>query len=379
MKRPSFRRSAFRGFTLIELLVVIAIIAVLIALLLPAVQSAREAARRAQCINNMKQIGLAVHNYESANGSFPPGVILNQDANYSWTCSWTNYGYSFFALVLGQMEQQTIYNAINFSWPAGGHAAQGMPCTIQDCGAVNNTALVSRINSYVCPSDFQQTPYAKTQSTNGYSQSSYAGSAGTFDIWHWYCGCPPGVGGLSCQGSVQIAGDGVFYGNVPVKIQGITDGTSNTMMVGEFSRYINDPDQIFNEWTRCLWFGSSAANSTRPEGTASTVPRMNAPFYFGDNGGSGSNPGYMASLNPTGETNGWAWLQNGFDCRVLGQFGFRSQHPGGANFLFCDGSVKFLKQTIDMGNPNYAPPINIGVYRQLSTRKGGEVVSSDTY
>ena len=120
------------------------------------------------------------------------------------------------------MEQQTIYNAINFSFPAGGHAAQGWPCTLMDCGAVNNTAMITRIIAYICPDDSDQIPYPPTTSTNGYSQSSYAGSAGTFDIWHWTCGCPPGVGGLSCQGSSQIAGDGVFYGNVAVRLQMIT-------------------------------------------------------------------------------------------------------------------------------------------------------------
>ncbi len=373
MKSPSLRRSALRGFTLIELLVVIAIIAVLIALLLPAVQSAREAARRASCVNNMKQIGLAIHNYESANGSFPIGLLLNEDAYFPNLCnipavsSYAAFGYSFFALILPNMEQNPIYTSINFLIPPGGHSFLGM-----DAGAVNRTGLISQINSYVCPSDFPQTPYAITQSTNGYSQASYAGSAGTYDIWHWYCGCPPGVGGQSCQGSVQIAGDGVFYGNVPTKLQSITDGTSNTMAAGEFSRFLNDPDQIFNTWSRCLWFGSNLAGSTRIEGTASTVPRMNAPFLVGD-------ATYTGSVFGSGEVNGWLWLGSGFDYRTMGQFGFRSQHPGGANFVFCDGSVKFLKQTIDMGNPNYTPPINIGVYRQLSTRKGGEVISADAY
>jgi prepilin-type processing-associated H-X9-DG protein len=166
---------------------------------------------------------------------------------------------------------------------------------------------------------------------------------------------------------------------VPVRLQGITDGTSNTIAVGETARFINDPDMIFNSWSRGLWFTSGSGNSTRPQGTASTVPRMNAPYYNGDYTGGTSGPAYSPSLSPTGETNGWLYLQNGFDCRLLGQFGFRSQHPGGANFAFCDGSVKFLKSTIDMGNPNFTPPINIGVYRQLSTRKGGEVVSSDAY
>ena len=373
MKRLSSQRSALRGFTLIELLVVIAIIAVLIALLLPAVQAAREAARRAQCVNNMKQIGLAVHNYESANGSFPIGLIMNEDAYFPNLCnipavpSYAAFGYSFFASILPNMEQQTVYNSINFFFPPGGHSFLG-----QDAGAVNRTGLITQINSYVCPSDFPQTPYPVTTSTNGYSQCSYAGSAGTFDIWHWYCGCPPGVGGLSCQGSVQIAGDGVFYGNVPVRIQAITDGTSNTLAAGEFSRFKSDPDMIFNTWSRCLWFGSASPGATRIEGTASTVPRMNAPFLMNDSA-------YSGAVSPTGEVNSWLFLQSGFDYRTLGQFGFRSQHPGGANFVFCDGSVRFLKETIDMGSPNYTPPINLGVYRQLSTREGGEVISSDAY
>jgi prepilin-type processing-associated H-X9-DG protein len=100
---------------------------------------------------------------------------------------------------------------------------------------------------------------------------------------------------------------------------------------------------------------------------------MNAPFLVGDVGI------YTFSLAPSGEVNSWLWMQSGQDGRTFGQFGFRSSHPGGANFLFCDGSARFIKQTIDMGNPNYTPPIGIGVYRQLSTRKAGEVISSDAY
>ncbi|MGO9463323.1 MAG: DUF1559 domain-containing protein [Isosphaeraceae bacterium] len=374
MNIARLRRSAVRGFTLIELLVVIAIIAVLIALLLPAVQAAREAARRASCVNNLKQITLAVLNYESVYGSFPMGAIINQDANYGYTCALPNFGYSLFALILANMEQAPVFSSINFLFPPGGNNYLG-----QNSGAINNTGMITRINSYVCPSDFAQTPFPISLTTNGYSQSSYAGSAGTFDIWRWNCGCPPGTGGLSCQGSEQIAGDGVFFGNVSIRLQSITDGASNTIAVGETSKYQNDLDTEFNSWSRALWFGSSNPGSTRPEGNASTVPRMNAPFYLGDADGGPSGPKYTQSLAPTGEVNGWLYLQNGFDCRVLGQFGFHSQHPGGANFSFCDGSVKFLKETIDMGNPNFTPPINIGVYRQLSTRKGGEVISSDTY
>ena len=274
--------------------------------------------------------------------------------------------------MLGYMEQQPIYNSINFFYAPGGHIG-APPCNVQDCGAVNHTGMITQILAYVCPDDVGQQPYPITTSTNGYSQSSYAGSAGTFDIWHWYCGCPWTPGGLSCQGSEWIAGDGAFYYNVPTSIAKITDGTSNTISVGETSRFKNDPDMIFNSWSRGLWFGSSAPGSSRPQGNASTVPRMNAPFLLGDTSI------FQASLSPTNEVNAWLFLQVGYDGRTFGQFGFRSQHPGGANFAFLDGSVHFLKETIDMGNPNYTPPINIGVYRKLSTRAGGEVVSSDAY
>jgi len=365
----AFRRR--RGFTLIELLVVIAIIAVLIALLLPAVQAAREAARRAQCTNNLKQLGLALANYESANGTFPPGAI--QDATNPVNCAFSGFTFTFFALSLGYMEAGPIYNAINFMVPAGGHSFLGSI----DAGAINNTGLIARINSFVCPSDFDQTPYPKSQSTNGYSQSSYAGSAGTFDIWHWYCGCPPSPPyGGSCPSAnyVRIASDGVFFDNVPQKISAITDGLSNTIFVGEFSRFKNDPDQIFNTWSRATWFGSASPGASRPEGMASVIPRINAGFVLNDTGV------YSPTTSPTGDVDSWLFNSGGPDWRQLGQFGFRSQHPGGANFLFGDGSVHFLKETIDMGSPTYNPPnVSIGVYRRLATRGKGEVISSDAY
>ncbi len=366
------RKSVRRGFTLIELLVVIAIIAVLIALLLPAVQSAREAARRAQCTNNLKQIALGALNYESANGSLPIGVIMQSDFNYSWSCAYGGFGWTSFALMLPFMEQQTLYNSFNFLLYDGGTAAEGsLYIGGVACGPINSTGNLAQVNSYICPSDMQQ--QSKVSATgNYYSQSSYAGSAGTFDIWHWYCGCPPSVSGVSCAGSTQIAGDGIFYGNAATRLQAITDGTSNTFAFGEQSRFLNDPDTIMQEWSRALWFGSSAPNSTRISGTASTVPYLNAAFYPGD-------AGLSLGLSPTGQVNAWLFLQEGSDWRPVGQFGFRSLHPGGANFAFCDGSVHFIKQTISLGSPNYTPPINIGVYRQLSTRKGGEIVSSDSY
>ena len=189
-------RTARRGFTLIELLVVIAIIAVLIALLLPAVQAAREAARRAQCINNLKQMGLALHNYHSAIGSFP----MTSTAAYSSPppsspVKWGTWGAH--ALMLPYLEQTPIYNAINFDWTSW----QGMG------GPINHTVFVTKINSYMCPSDGL---VGQDNLTN------YFGSVGTT------------VGFLNNANST-----GFYAYNRTYSIANLTDGTSNTIAYSE--------------------------------------------------------------------------------------------------------------------------------------------------
>jgi len=369
-----------RGFTLIELLVVMAIIAVLIALLLPAVQSAREAARRAQCTNNLKQIGIAIHNYISTNNTLPIGSVYERlnpvDCNPS---KWINLvGWSLFEQILNYTEQQSIYNAINFNLSPGGHNYNGV-----DAGAANYTAMSAKVASFVCPSDTGFTPLtygtagSSSVSTNGYAQCSYAGMSGTYDIWDFTCGvCPPLAGG-SCQGGVYPNNDGVFYKDYAVQLESITDGTSNTIAVGEFARFKNDPDQVANQWNRALFLQSAySATTWRPFCMASSAPKINAPFQ--PNNLTTYNPNNW--LWPTGDADSWCFSNNGVYALMLGQFGFRSQHPGGANFLFADGSVHFLKETIDMGNPVYSSTLaNKGVYRNLSTRAGGEVISSDAY
>jgi len=367
MPGPSVRARLGRGFTLIELLVVIAIIAVLIALLLPAVQAAREAARRSQCVNNHKQIGLGISNYESANGSYPTGAITYQERPLD--CSQSQRGFTFFALILPFLEQQPVYNSINFSVPA----ANPMAGTSVHGGATNRTGLVTQINSYICPSDFPQTPYTPPTSFNGYAQSSYAGMFGTFDIFHYYCGCPVSFLGGSCAGAVEIKPDGVFGKNWTYSVASVTDGTSNTIFVGETSRFINDPDQVFNTWSRYGWFGSNlTASSSRVVGLASSVPKINANFFPDDR------TVLPHVTSPTNDVDSWAYLA---PYQQLGQFGFHSRHPGGANFLFGDGSVRFLKESISLGVPSYnaAGPNNVGVYRQLSTIASGETISSDAY
>jgi prepilin-type N-terminal cleavage/methylation domain-containing protein/prepilin-type processing-associated H-X9-DG protein len=334
----SVRRPRPRGFTLIELLVVIAIIAVLIALLLPAVQAAREAARRAQCVNNLKQIMLGLANYESTNSAYPIGSLRG---NTAANCGDPNTGFTLFAGILPYVEQVNVYNSINYT---AGTGAKGL---------IQRTSLITQINSFICPSDFPQTPYTLAQSNNGYGQSSYAGVAGRLDAYRWYCSCPPVNYGNGCSGSNEwIPNDGIFYYADSIKLAQVTDGLSNTMFVGETARFKNDPDQVFNTWSRSEYFGSSLSGVTRIQGFAMTAAKINANLMVPDMG---------AEWPPN------AWLS---DPTTLGfgQSGFRSQHPGGANFAFGDGSVKWIKETI-----------NIDVYRALSTRSNNEVISADAF
>ncbi len=345
MRDPSRFR---RGFTLIELLVVIAIIGVLISLLLPAVQSAREAARRAQCTNNMKQMGIALHNYLQKFNVFPIGV----ETGGSWDpCPGGNYGYgsrgySLFSALLPDMEAGPTYNAINFDFPAG--AAGPLISAFGHGGRINSTALLTRISSYICPSEASpQQPYkVPTESSNPYSWGSYAGVAGTNDITKWWYGCP-----------TEIDPNGMFGKQFSYGLQENLDGSSNTFYIGETSRFKGEAIKIFNTWTRTLWYGYSG-NVTRVQGYAYTVPKINVNMLLEEQGG---------TLDPTGDIDSWI-INPVTRAREMGQFGFRSKHPGGANFLTGDGGVRFIKETIDLAT-----------YRALGTKANGESVSSSDW
>ena len=356
--------SRSRGFTLIELLVVIAIIAVLIALLLPAVQAAREAARRAQCTNNLKQIALAANNYESSNGCFPGGSYSGQVNNPNL---YFQENFSSFVRMLPFTEQAPMFNATNFNW---GYA-----------NWVNITISGVRLAILTCPSDPMNMPVPiRTVSAGStipgwnfgvkfsegipdgvYPQAftSYAGNEGTWPANYQLSYNTP---------SEYNQLNGTIYNDSSVKIADITDGTSNTFLFGEHSKgglYAYDPKYAVSDggWNSGRYYDTLVAT------------------YYPPNVGQGSsNAGNTTYYYPTAAT---------------------SYHPGGVNYAFSDGSVRFIKNTINSwayssnvgsngallpiganyDKPTYTysmlPNSRLGVYQSLSTRNGGEVVSSD--
>jgi prepilin-type N-terminal cleavage/methylation domain-containing protein len=323
-------RRSRSGFTLIELLVVIAIIAILIALLLPAVQQAREAARRTQCRNQLKQLGLAVHNYESSFTCFPPGQI-----RVSFATTPRVRGWSLFVQLLPYMDQSPLYAGWDFANPLANETN-------------GNTARV--IPVLVCPSaTLRSNPYAKS-ATVSYGMTSYGGNGGTQSH-------PPSA----------ISGDGVFAGVGPtittpptlqypiVRIRDVTDGTSSTWLLGERSHDDRNFDTFFanglstNPMGGWGYWGASAGAFALTDLTMSSFGPINYrfPFDFANKPGSISS---TATFDAASET-----------IQRLNAFG--SQHIGGAHFAMCDGAVRFLSENTDQG-----------VLRALSTRAKGEVV-----
>ncbi|MFI4876253.1 MAG: DUF1559 domain-containing protein [Blastopirellula sp. JB062] len=312
----------FRGFTLVELLVVIAIIGVLIALLLPAVQQAREAARRIQCVNQMKQIGLALHNYHDTHKSFPPGGIVAEKVTLGYGDNWCNTGSAtqgapWTVLILPFMEESARHAQYDFKLPLSASFTSQVSSS-----SPNYPLWYEQNEKYQCPSD--------PASGNGVNNLNYFGVQGGGSSSEVNCS-----GGNS---NVFFA-NGIMYANSSSKFRDITDGTTKTFLVGETKYHLTEAGTIstfYLSWASSIRLGSGST-MPHPVTLAGAYEPINSRIPTGGqqpSSGSDSRTGYS---------------------RLFGSF-----HPGGCNMLLADASVDFVSETI-----------NLDIYRQLGIRNDG--------
>lgn len=293
-----------KGFTLIELLVVIAIIAVLIALLLPAVQQAREAARRSQCKNNLKQMGLAMHNYHDQSRMFPPGAVYARINPSATPAIYHNY-ISAWVFIMPFIDQANLYSTWNFNYMQN-------ESPNSDVNGPNRKP----VSTYFCPS-------RPSRPTHFFAAGATTSAAGDYAL-------SAGTGSVTAGASAGTSAPGVFYVNSPTKMRDVTDGTSNTILVGEkLTRIPNKPGDNTADNAQYRFSWHSTRNTTSP---------MNRDTYYN----------LAGNANPFHET----------DCN------FGSDHVGGAQFLFADGSVHFINENI-----------NLQLYQRLSDRADGNPVN----
>jgi prepilin-type N-terminal cleavage/methylation domain-containing protein len=317
-----------RAFTLVELLVVIAIIGILIALLLPAVQAAREAARRIQCANNFKQIGIALHNYHSAYRCFPAGLIVFDYGGdyYSWQFAWS-------AVIFPFAEEDVLFDQFD--------------STDVYWSSVNRLLGPQVIQMYTCPTDPNGGAWIETTSGSHMGPSATddfrAGSAtGVADSITWsYAHVHPG----GRPKDPRPDGDGMMYGNSFVKIRDVTDGTSHTLMVGEITgargRHPSQGPAYFQQWCISHNVQDTADGINGP----GTVP-----------GGRDDSP----SGDPIDGDGGNRHIE------LFEEIGFSSFHVGGCHFTMTDGSVQFIGEEIDQA-----------VLAAMTTRQGEEAFHYD--
>jgi prepilin-type N-terminal cleavage/methylation domain-containing protein/prepilin-type processing-associated H-X9-DG protein len=351
-----------RGFTLIELLVVIAIIAVLIALLLPAVQAAREAARRASCVNNLKQMGIGLHNYHDVVGTFPTGHLGT---------GWNDW--NALAMLLPYVEQAPLYNAINFA-NTGNSANPGY--------APNFTTMGVTTNVYQCPSDTDR--LTGTETLNGvtltYGHQNYSGNAGN---------APEAFYDNNRHG----ANNGVMFGvnaGKPVGIRDVLDGTSNTAAWSEKVKGIGSGGNNVVDPTRPTSTVLALNVQTGAGAIAGTFQDSIPNYYYNGNGAGGG----CFNLNPNSSplatgaiaqgTYWWdghpetglynhvmppnTWSCNDSNVNDAAAATASSRHSGGINVCMCDGSVKFIKQSI-----------SVNTWWALGSRNLGEVIDASAY
>ncbi|QDU96945.1 DUF1559 domain-containing protein [Lignipirellula cremea] len=328
-------RFRHRGFTLVELLVVIAIIGVLVALLLPAVQMAREAARRSDCTNKLKQVGLGLQGYLDSNKAFPPGnIALTNATGFVNTSSTSNQSSTGWAVqILPFVEERALYNLLQPSI-TNHQAPNGWNGT--GTGPTVGAQLTGRANLqvFICPSD----PKAKGEFSWSTNTGIRAGRSNYIANWGIGTLAPTSAAGLINPFNADrfVLNDpfGVMYTNSAISVQQITDGTSTTFLAGErHNKYQLDSAGLEAPFSGgdTTWVG--AGNSDYTTGTATT---------------------------PAGN---WAPHNMSFCFRGPNRDfsrGFSSQHPGGSQFVMCDDSVNFISDTVD-----------INVYRRLSRRNDG--------
>jgi prepilin-type N-terminal cleavage/methylation domain-containing protein len=332
------------GFTLIELLVVIAIIAILIALLLPAVQQAREAARRTQCKNHMKQLGLALHNYHDNFLVFPPGAVLN-----TAVAGALHQGWGWNAMCLPYMDQAPLYNQINFS-----NSLQAT-VTLQTTGSPTiQTASVKIAPDVVTYVDISPTVGAAgvtTNPTNQFARSNYLGVAGWFNNAGTVTGLYTGVNYTTATFR------GIFGPNSRMGIRDMTDGTSNAIVVGErYTPTAGGQASVGQPIGHGVWI---AAPNVSIDGMTAIVGDTAAQINLAP---VNTAPGQMACAAPG--TASYKLNGNNTSAAPRGQTaGFGSLHTGGCHFLIGDGTVRFISENIDtaiyrnLGSVNDGNPI----------------------